>query len=64
MKQYKPVLVWVLIIGGLLWGYEGVTQTNLLMSVLGSSVASIVEIIVGIAALVLAYMKLTMKPKK
>jgi uncharacterized membrane protein YuzA (DUF378 family) len=64
MKQYKPVLIWLLIIGGLLWGYEGVTGTNLLMSVLGSSVASIVEIIVGIAALVLAYIKLTMKGKK
>jgi len=61
MKQYKPVLIWLLIIGGLLWGYEGVTGTNLLMSVLGASVASIVEIIVGIAALVLAYIKLTMK---
>jgi len=64
MKQYKPVLIWLLIIGGLLWGYEGVTGTNLLMSILGASVASIVEIIVGIAALVLAYIKLTMKGKK
>lgn len=59
MKEYKPVLVWVLIVGGLLWGYQGVTGTNLLTSVLGVSVASIVEIVVGIAALLLAYMKLT-----
>ena len=64
MKQYKPVLIWILIIGGLLWGYEGITGTNLLMSVFGMQVASIVEIIVGIVALVLAYIKLTMKGKK
>jgi len=63
MKEYKPIFVWILIVGGLLWGYEGVTGTNLLMSVLGISVANIVEIIVGVVALMLAYMKLTMKGK-
>ncbi len=61
MKEYKPVLVWVLIVGGLLWGYEGLMGTNLLMSVLGTQVASIVEIIVGVAAVVVAYLKLTAK---
>ncbi len=64
LKEYKPIFVWVLIVGGLLWGYEGVTGTNLLMSVLGASVASVVEIVVGVVALLLAYMKLTMKGKK
>ena len=64
MKEYKPILIWILIIGGLLWGYEGVTQTNLLASVVGMQVASIVEIIVGIVALLLAYIKLTMKGKR
>ena len=64
MKEYKPVFVWVLIVGGLLWGYEGVTGTNLLSSVLGSSVANVVEIVVGVVALLLAYIKLTMKGKK
>ena len=64
MKEYKPIFVWVLIVGGLLWGYEGVTGTNLLMSVLGAYVASVVEIVVGVVALLLAYMKLTMKGKK
>ena len=63
MKEYKPVLVWILILGGLLWGYEGVTGTNLLMMVLGASVAGIVEIIVGVVALLMAYLKLTMKGK-
>ena len=64
MKEYKPVLIWILIIGGLLWGYEGVTGVNLLVSVLGASVAGIVEIVVGVVALVLAYIKLTYKGKK
>ena len=64
MKEYKPIFVWVLIVGGLLWGYEGVTGTNLLMSVLGISIANIVEIVIGVAALALAYMKLTMSGKK
>ncbi len=64
MKQYKPVLVWILIIAGLLWGYEGVTGTNLLVSIFGTQVASIAMIIVGLVALVLAYLKLTMKKGK
>lgn len=60
MKEYKPVMVWVLVVGGLLWGYEGVTGTNLLVSVLGSA-ASVVEVIVGVVALLVAYLKLTAK---
>lgn len=60
MKEYKPVMVWVLVVGGLLWGYEGVTGTNLLVSVLGST-ASVVEVIVGVVALLVAYLKLTTK---
>ena len=63
MKEYKPYLVWILIVGGLLWGYEGLLGTNLLVTVLGASVASIVEIIVGVAAVLLAYLKLTAKGK-
>lgn len=61
MREYKPYLVWVLIVGGLLWGYEGLIGTNLLVAILGASIASIVEIIVGVAALIVAYLKLTAK---
>lgn len=63
MKEYKPVLVWLLIVGGLVWGYQGVTGANLLVDILGVSIASVVEIVVGVAALLLAYMKLTAKSK-
>jgi uncharacterized membrane protein YuzA (DUF378 family) len=61
VREYKPYLVWVLIVGGLLWGYEGLMGTNLLVAVLGMQVASIVEIIVGAVAVVMAYLKLTAK---
>ena len=64
MREMKPYLVWLLVVGGLLWGYEGLTGMNLLVSVVGMQLANIVEIIVGIAALVVAYLKLTMKSKK
>ncbi len=63
MREYKPLLVWVLILGGLLWGYEGATGTNLLMTYLGAQVAMIVEVVVGLVALVVAYLKLTGKSK-
>ena len=59
VKLQKPLMVWVLVVGGLLWGYEGATGTNLLMSVLGAQVAMIVEIVVGVIALIVAYLKLT-----
>lgn len=64
MREMKPYLVWLLVVGGLLWGYEGLTGMNLLVSVLGLQLANILEIIVGIAALVVAYLKLTTKTKK
>lgn len=64
MKEYKPVLIWILIFGGLLWGYEGLTGTNLLSSILGTSFANIIGIVIGIAALALAYLKLTNKKGK
>lgn len=64
MKEYKPLMVWVLVVGGLLWGYQGFTGTNLLMSVLGAQVANIVAIVVGVIALVVAYLKLTSSGKR
>jgi uncharacterized membrane protein YuzA (DUF378 family) len=55
--------IWVLIAGGLLWLYQGITGMNLQQIVLGQSLANVIEIIVGIDALVVIYMQLTM-PKK
>lgn len=63
MKQYKPVLVWILIIAGLLVGYEGFTGVELHQQILGVQVGNILELIVGVAAIILAYLKLTAKGK-
>lgn len=64
MKQYKPVLVWVLIVAGLLVGYEGFAGVELHEQILGMQLGNILELIVGVTAIVVAYLKLTMKSKK
>ncbi|HVZ66765.1 MAG TPA: hypothetical protein VG917_00715 [Patescibacteria group bacterium] len=64
MREYKPYLIWVLIVGGLLWGYDGLTGNNLLVTSLGLSLANVIEIVVGIVAVIVAYLKLTGKKKK
>ncbi|OGH18595.1 MAG: hypothetical protein A2868_02420 [Candidatus Levybacteria bacterium RIFCSPHIGHO2_01_FULL_40_15b] len=64
MNQYKPVLVWVLIVAGLLVGYEGFAGVELHEQILGVQVGNILELIVGVAAIVVAYLKLTAKGKK
>lgn len=64
MRHYKPYLVWILIVGGLLWGYEGLFGTNLLGIVFSQQIAGVIEIIVGLAALALAYLKITSGKKK
>lgn len=63
MRKYHMFFIWVLIAGGLLWLYQGITGMNLQQIVLGQSLANVIEIIVGIDALVVIYMQLTM-PKK
>ena len=63
MKQYKPVLVWILIIAGLLVGYEGFAGAELHEQILGAQVGNILELIVGVAAIIVAYLKLTAKGK-
>lgn len=64
MKQYKPVLVWVLVVAGLLVGYEGFAGAELHEQVLGAQLGNILELIVGIAAVIVAYLKLTVKGKR
>ncbi len=52
---------WLVVIGGLLWGYQGLTGTNLLTSF--GSLEQIIEVIVGLSALYVGYMMLNMKKK-
>ena len=51
---------WVLIVGGLSLGYRGVTGADFLGSVFGS-LTMYVDILVGVAAVYLAYVMLTKK---
>jgi uncharacterized membrane protein YuzA (DUF378 family) len=63
MRQYKSVFVWILIVAGLLVGYEGFTGAELHEQILGVQVGNILELIVGVTAIVVAYVKLTAKGK-
>lgn len=63
MKTYVVVAKWILVIGGLLTAYRGITGTDLIASTLGS-LEPVVDIVVfGGAALLLGYHLLTMKKK-
>ncbi|HVZ58807.1 MAG TPA: DUF378 domain-containing protein [Patescibacteria group bacterium] len=64
MKSLYMVATWLLVVGGLLWGYEGLTHTDLLMSVLGMGLADIVEVLVGLSAVWVGYNMLTGKKMK
>ncbi len=55
---------WLLIVGGLLTAYQGLTGTNLVDSVFGSVSMYVDVIVFGGAAVYLAYGLLTMKKKK
>ncbi len=63
MHRYKNFVLWIVIAGGLLWGYNGITDMELQTIVLGDSLGNVVEIIVGIAAVIMIYLQLT-TPKK
>lgn len=59
MKGLTGYAVWALVVGGVLWGYQGVTGVNLLSQVLGAQLAMIVEIIVGVSGVWVGYQLLT-----
>lgn len=55
---------WILIVGGLLTAYQGITGANLVDSVFGSVAMYVNVVVFGGAAVYLAYGLLTMKKKK
>ena len=64
MKHYVMLSKWILVIGGLLIAYEGLTNKDLIEMTLGS-LEQVVDIVVfGGAAVILGYHLLTMKHKK
>ena len=64
MKEFEKYFVWLLVFGGLLLGYQGIAHQDFLMNVLGSSIGSAVDIIIGVAALVVGYSMVSKKKKR
>jgi len=64
MKEYEKYFVWILVLGGLLLGYQGIAHQDFLVSVLGSSIGTAVDIIIGVAALVVGYSMVSKKKKR
>lgn len=62
-KSLTMLSKWVLIVGGLSRGLQGVTNTDLISSVFGS-LGMVVNLIIGVAAVYLAFVLLTKKPRK
>jgi len=67
MKNLGTYLVWVLVASGLLWGYEGLTDQDLLEQVFGLQVENIIDMVIGVCGLLVGYKllagKLTVKGK-
>lgn len=65
MKELKPYVIILLIIGGLNWGLVGLFDFNLVTAVFGSIpvLEKVVYILVGVAAIFKAYWMMTMKKK-
>ena len=62
-KSLTMLSKWVLIVGGLSRGLQGLTNTDLVSSVFGS-LGMLVNLVIGVAALYLAFVLLTKKPRK
>lgn len=64
MKEYEKYFVWILVVGGLLLGYQGIAHQDFLINVLGQSIGSAIDIIIGVAALVVGYSMVSKKKKR
>lgn len=63
MKKYERYLVWLLVISGLLRGYEGLANVNLFEQLLGSQLGMVGDVIIGIAAILVGYSMLAGKKR-
>jgi uncharacterized protein len=63
MKIVQAVCMVLLIVGGLNWGLVGVLGVDVVGNLLGSMIAQILYVIVGVAALVTIVGSLLMKKK-
>ncbi|MBI2032851.1 MAG: DUF378 domain-containing protein [Candidatus Levybacteria bacterium] len=65
MKSFETLAGWLLVLGGVSLGLDGLMSYPLLDSVLGmdSTVERVVNIAIGVAAVMMAYKMLGMKKK-
>lgn len=63
MKKYESYLIWLLVIGGLLLGYQGITGEDILENLLGSQIKMLGNVIIGVAAVLIGYSQLTGKKR-
>ena len=63
MKKYEKYLLWLLVLGGLLGGYEGLTGTSLVEQTLGSQLGMVGDVIIGVAAVLVGYSQLSGKKR-
>lgn len=63
MKKFETLAGWLLVLGGLNMGLEAVMNFNLLGTLLGngSTIENVVQIAVGVAAVMMAYKMVGMK---
>lgn len=56
MQQFEKPLLWVVILGGFLWGFEGITDTQIQELIFGPRVANAINLLIAAAAVVLVYL--------
>lgn len=63
MKLIATLATWLLVLGGIVLGYEALVGTNLLHMVLGGlpMIEKIVTVLIGVSALFIVYTTITKK---
>lgn len=63
MKRFETIAGWLLVLGGVTMGLQGLMNFNLLGALLGSgsTIENVVKIAVGVAAVMMAYKMVGMK---
>lgn len=62
MKVIKMIAIWLLIIGGLNWGLQGLTGKDAVVMLLGTSaIGNGIKVLIGLAALLVGFKALTSK---
>lgn len=63
MKAVKMVSIWLLIIGGLAWGFEGLTDKDVFEMIAGKygMLENVIDVLIGLSALFVGYKVITSK---